>query len=252
MVSESGDMKLLGNLRKFIDFTAAATGYQPSNTLILNASMDAQYTACLALVQDLSNKAATLKVRINEREALFLKLRPLVTRIHNVAIASGASPALLDDMTNSKRKLTGARKSKKAAAPATGTPGPAAGTPGPPAARTISVSQMSYENQVGNFNDYIELVATVSGYNPNEADLKVTALRAYAAQLQAANEAVVAAMADEAQARGSRDNALYSSETSVVMAGQIGKAYVRGAFGTDSAVWSQVKGLKFESPFRKR
>ena len=61
MPNESGDMKLLGNLRKYIDFTAAASGYQPSNTLILKASMEAQYTAGLALIQGLSNRARDLR-----------------------------------------------------------------------------------------------------------------------------------------------------------------------------------------------
>ncbi len=42
---------------------------------------------------------------------------------------------------------------------------------------------MSFENQVGNFESYIEIVKNVSTYNPNEADLKVTALTALAASL---------------------------------------------------------------------
>jgi hypothetical protein len=36
---------------------------------------------------------------------------------------------------------------------------------------------MSYDNQIGNFEQYIETLKNVSTYNPNEVDLKVTALR---------------------------------------------------------------------------
>jgi hypothetical protein len=31
---------------------------------------------------------------------------------------------------------------------------------------------MSYHNQIGHFEGYIEIVRNVSAYNPNEADLK--------------------------------------------------------------------------------
>jgi hypothetical protein len=52
-------------------------------------------------------------------------------------------------------------------------------------AGTGSASQMSYDNRIGNFESYIEILKNVSSYKPNEADLKVLALTAFATSLTA-------------------------------------------------------------------
>jgi hypothetical protein len=66
-----------------------------------------------------------------------------------------------------------------------------------------SSSEMSYDNQIGHFESYIEVVKNVPAYKPNEADLKLTALTAFAADLKAKSDAVSTIGNDEAVRTGS-------------------------------------------------
>ena len=104
---------------------------------------------------------------------------------------------------------------------------------------------MSYDNQVGNFESYIEIVKNVSTYNPNEADLKVTALTAFAASLTAKSNAVSTTSAALNQARGKRDQLLYLNDDSIVNTAALMKAYVKAATGTQSQLFKKIKGLQF-------
>jgi hypothetical protein len=139
------------------------------------------------------------------------------------------------------RKLSGGKKKPKtkAAVPAN-PPTPDAETPA-----TRSSSQMSYDNQVGHLKSYIELVKNVSAYNPNEADLKVAALTAYADDLTTKNNAVTTTSAALTQARGTRDRLLYLDDDSVVNTAKLVKNYVQAALGSDSPLFKKIKPLKF-------
>jgi hypothetical protein len=48
------------------------------------------------------------------------------------------------------------------------------------------------------------------------------------------------------QARGLRDQLLYQADTSVVNTALLVKEYVKGAFGTQSQLYKQIKGLEFK------
>jgi hypothetical protein len=143
------------------------------------------------------------------------------------------------------RKVLGRRKSAKTkAAPTTAVPG-APATPANGDA-SHSASQMSYDNQLGNFRSYLAILDNVAAYGPDEADLKLTALRGVATDLQAKNDAVSAAFAALSQTRGVRDGVLYSTEDSVVVNALLAKAYVNGALGGDSTLYKEIKGLQFK------
>ena len=93
---------------------------------------------------------------------------------------------------------------------------------------------------------YIEIVKNVPTYNPNETDLKVTALTALAADLTDKSNAVSTSTATLDQARGARDELLYQNDDCVVNTAKLVKAYVQAALGTDSQLYKKIKGLKFE------
>ena len=104
---------------------------------------------------------------------------------------------------------------------------------------------MSYDNQVGNFESYIEIVKNVPSYNPNETELKVTALTALAVELTNKSNLVSTSSASLDQARGARDQLLYLSDDSVVNTALRVKTYVQSALGTESQLYQKIKGLKF-------
>jgi len=241
MTTESGDRKLLGNFRKLIDEVSADTNYNPANAKLKPAALETQYTDGDASVDAVVAELAPNKLAITDRETAFDELRPLVVRSRNFLKASGASKAVVADAEQFVRKLSGGKKKPKAKPTGQSDAPP---TPAQPPV-THSSSQMSYDNQVGHFQSYIELVKNVSQYKPNEADLKVAALTAYAADLMAKSNTVSTTSAALSQARGTRDRLLYLDDGSVVNTARLVKNYVQAALGSDSQLYKKIKGLKF-------
>jgi hypothetical protein len=243
MATESGDNKLIGNFRKLIDEVSAEPAYNPANAKLKLPALETQYTAADAAVASVAAARAPHKLAITDRETAFKDLRGLAIRSRNFLKASGAPKGVVDDAETSIRKLSGGRASTKAKAGATpsGTAGQQTATNG----GGSSASQMSYDNQVGNFEAYIEILKNVPTYNPNEADLKVTALTAHAGSLTAKSNAVNTTAAALNQARGQRDQLLYSGEDSLVNTATLVKAYVKAALGTQSQVYKKIKGIRF-------
>jgi hypothetical protein len=249
MINESGDMRLLSNFRQLIDHVSGETNYKPANDDIKKPALEAQYTAANAAVEDVPVKMAAYKSALVDRQSTYDDLDPIVMRARNMLKASGAEQSTLDNAETYVRKILGRRKSAKPK-PAAGNPAGGANTPATETAAKHSASQLSFENRAGNLDAFIEILAGVADYKPNEADLKVTALRALSNDLKTKNNAVSAAFAPLSQARGARDQLLYGKEDSVVSTAQLIKAYVSAAFGTTSQLNKQIKGLRFKTPNR--
>lgn len=238
MPTEAGDMKIIGNFRKMIDLVTGDADYKPSNAPIKPATLEVQYTAAHSAVQGVAGAMAPHKAAINERQVAFDNLPALVRRSRNMAKASGAHTKIIDDLNTFARKLTGGRKSPK--------PKDDPSTPANEAGKSHSASQMSYDNQIANFESLVSLLGEVTEYNPNEADLKVTAMTATLNDLKAKNDAVSAAFVPLSQARGVRDQLLYGNADCVVNIALQVKAYVQAAFGGASQLYKQIKGLRFD------
>jgi hypothetical protein len=174
MANESGDLKLLGNFRKLINLVSADTAYKPSNATLKPSALDGQHTAALASAQDVPAKLTLNMAAISDRENAFDGVRPLVTRVHGVAKASGAPKHVIDDLNTFKRKLTAKRKPKPKATTAAAGEGD---TPTAAAEKEHSSAQLSYDNVIGHVDGYLGVLGNISAYNPNEADLKLPALQ---------------------------------------------------------------------------
>jgi hypothetical protein len=240
-MSESGDNKLIGNFRTLIDEVSADPAYDPSNDDLKIAALEAQYTAADAAVNAVAAARAPNKLAMTDREDAFAGLRALAVRSRNFLKASGAPKGVLEDAETFIRKLSGGRKSAKVKDDPKTPEDESQGGAG-----SGSASQMSYDNRIGNFESYIEIVKNVSSYKPNEADLKVTALTAFAASLTAKSNAVSTTSATLNQARGVRDQLLYLADDCIVNTAGLVKAYVQAALGTASQLNKKIKGLKFE------
>jgi hypothetical protein len=236
MPNESGDLKLLGNFRKLIDLVSADTDYKPSNTALTPGALNTQHGAALTAAEDVPAKLSLNMTAISDREVAFRGLPPRITRVHGLAKASGAPKHLIDDLNTFRRKLTSKSKPKAKAD---------AGAPQAPAENGQSRAQQSYDNLLGHAAGYLAVLKKLASYNPNEADLKMTALEAFANDLRAKNNAVSAAYVPLSQSRGLRDQLLYQADNSVVNTALLVKEYVKGAYGTKSQLYKQIKGLEF-------
>lgn len=237
MPTEAGDMKLLGNFRKLIEFVSADPNYNPSNAAIKKAALEALDSNATQVAEDVLNKQASYKTAVRERSDAFEPLPSRGRQVRNVAKASGASEAALANLETPLRKLSGERASPKIKDdPNT----PEAESGGP-----RSVSQLSYDNLVGHFRAFVAVVKELTTYQPNEDELRVTALETYANELDAKNTAVIAASVPLSQSRALRDQVLYTNPDSVVNIAALVKAYVKGALGTSSPLYKDIKGLVF-------
>lgn len=238
MANESGDMKLLGNFSKLVELVSNDPNYNPANAAIKVPALNAQKAAALAALENIGTVAAPYKAAINDRQEGFEGLSPTVSRASNMFKASGAGQKIQDDLRTTARKITGRRKTAKVKDDPN--------TPLNEATKSHSASQLSYENIAGNFVDFIELLKTVTAYAPNESELTTGSLTTLANDLKAKNESVNATFAPVSAARGVRDQLLYLNEDCVVNIALLVKAYVRAAFGSDSQLFKQVKGLEFK------
>lgn len=60
------------------------------------------------------------------------------------------------------------------------------------------------------------MLTNVPSYNPNENDLKVNSLKSLATRVKAKNDAVSSIFVQVSQARGQRDELLYTGTNSIV------------------------------------
>ena len=238
MPSESGDMKLLGNFSKLVELVSIDPNYNPANATIKVPALKTQNTTAQAAVANIGTQEAPYKAAVNDRQEGFEVLRPVISRSGNMLKASGASKKIQDDAKTSARKISGTRKKAKEKDDPS--------TPQTEATKTHSVSQLSYENVTGNFDDYIAIVETVSTYAPNETELTIAGLKALSTSLKAKSEAVNTRFAPMSAARGLRDQLLYLNDDCVVNIALLVKAYVRAALGPDSQLFKSIKGLQFK------
>lgn len=106
---------------------------------------------------------------------------------------------------------------------------------------------MSYDSRLDNFDKLIKLLASVTLYVPNEADLKVSALIALYNDLLAKNSAVVAASTPLSNARILRNEVLYKASTGLVDITLDTKTYIKSLYGATSPQYRQVSKLEFKS-----
>lgn len=243
MATESGDAKLLGNFSKLIEFVSVNPDYNPANASLKVTALNAQKAAAVDVVAQVGAQEAPYKAAVNERLEGFEGLGPIVSRAGNMFKASGAGQKSQENLKTISRKITGRRKTTKAEEDPN--------APQTEETKSHSVSQLSYENITGNFDDFIAVLKTVPAYAPNESNLTTAGLTGLANNLKGKNNAVNTAFVPLSTARGLRDQLLYLNEDCVVNIALLVKAYVRAAFGPNSQIFKQIKGLEFTRQGKK-
>jgi hypothetical protein len=221
--SESGNAINIANYKRIVDLcTEFGAFYQPTTTEITIASMTAQWTAVDALHTAYLDALDETKIPINDREILFDKLRILSVRSRNLYESTKASSLSKNDAKGFVRKITGS--SVKFPKLANNVPDP----------KHVSNSHQSFVNQADNFNQLLNLYKKDVNYTTNEADLSVTSLENFHAEVRAANENVWKVLSHAIKLRTERDHGLYDIETGVIDVTLACKKYVRGVYGAKS------------------
>ncbi|WP_320052296.1 hypothetical protein [uncultured Acetobacteroides sp.] len=242
--SETGHAKNVDNFSSLIDGIASfGATYNPSNPSTILAALKAKKESARTSINAVNTASIQYANATNKRETAFVPFNSTITRGLN---SLRASPS--DDNTDAA-VATIARKILNTRAPKGSTskeaPAPAAG----PAVKVkkVSTSQRSYDSQVDNFDRFVEALANIPEYKPNEPELKVEALKAYAAELRKVNDECNTTSYALDAARANRNAELYTTSTGLVDVALSAKAYVKSLFGATSAEFKRISSLEFRT-----
>lgn len=238
--TETGHAKNVANFKDLIAFCKGhGTAYNPVNPTLLMANLESVYAQAEAVLKVVKTNENAFDNATNKRTDTFKPLRPLATRIINALDATEASEETVKDARTINRKLQGQRANaaKKEA------PVPEGQTPG--SKKKISASQQSFDLQIDHFDKLVTLLAAEPNYNPNETDLKLTAVKSVLAELKTANSNVINMYEAWSNSRIARNNILYKEVTGLLSAALDVKKYILSVFGARSPQYKQVSGLLF-------
>ena len=240
-ISESGHSKNVANWGQLTATVLSfGSAYNPSRKEI-QIPMIQQVGANANLAMSVLNGVkAEYKNASAARADAFEPLGPLVTRCMD-ALKSAATIYRVDDNAKTvARKIHGRRASTKKVVD------PMALTTEGKIEKEISTSQMSYDNQLSNFDELISYFESVPEYAPNEPELKTANLRAFWNDLRAKNDRAVCATIDFGHARAKRNEILYTPISGMIDLSVDVKTYVRSVYGIKSPEYKSLTKLTFK------
>ena len=242
--SERGHAKNVANLNKLVIIvTGYGTTYNPSNPILALAALQVLNTNASASITAVNSALSAWNVAVSAREKLYKPLSKLVTRAINSLRASGTQKHLIANAKSIAAKISGQRSSSSGTTSADD-----GNTDENDESKSISVSQMSYDNRLSNFGKLIELLATITEYAPNEEELQVASLQSLHSDMNMKNDAVVAASAPLTTSRIARDLVLYTDTTGLCDVAAAVKNYIKSVFGAGSDQYKEVSRISFSKP----
>ncbi len=240
--SETGHAKNVANFEELTDYCMGfGVTYNPTKTSIKIANLQILLTNSKNVISNLNSSFPAYKNAVVAREVAYAPLSTQTTRVINSLKATDVPKQTVDNAKSFARKIQGGRASKKIEAivaskePIT-----------EEQHKSISASQMSYDNRIDNLDKLIKFLASQPLYNPNEAELKVAALTTMYNDLKVKNSAVLAAEVPIANARISRNDILYKENTGLVHIAAFVKSYVKSLYGATSPQYKEISGIKFK------
>jgi exonuclease VII small subunit len=233
-VSQTGHAMNVANFETLLAYVAGyGAAYNPSNAVLQLLSLQQILTDAQNSLLQVNEAMPVWKNAIDLRESVFEGLSKLVTRIVNAVEVSGLPESFVDDVKTVARKLQG----KRAKAVKTNDPDDTK--------KTISASQMGFDDRLNHFQELIQLLESQPAYAPNETDLQVVTLQNVFADMKAKNSAAVSSYVPLDNKRLARNAVLYTPITGLVDRAEAVKKYVKSAFGADSPQYAQIRNISF-------
>ena len=241
--SETGHAKNVANFDELISFvTGYAAAYNPSKASIKLTALQALATSAKNSINAVNAALPAYSNAVSAREVAFEPLSKLITRVMNALKATDTTTQVDESALSLARKIQGTRATAKK----TDEEKKALAAEGKET-KEVSTSQMSYDSRLDNFDKIIKLLTSVTLYAPNEAELKVAALTALYNDLKTKNAAVVTATIPLSNARISRNDILYKTNTGLVDIAFDTKTYIKSLYGATSPQYKQISKLAFKA-----
>jgi len=207
---------------------AYGSGYMPSKSSLTPTAMKTLLELAQEKLKAVTVTRTAYAMAVNARAEAFAGIPALAAQITRLASASGASSEDIREVRMIKSKFYTARKKKSQVMNGSQPEG------GPAPQGTRSSSRLDMLGKMETFENLIQVVQSIPGYNPNEPEFKVEALRAKLAELRDACNAVAMASIAYSNAQVARDMVIYGAE-GVVETKRAAMDYLRGKFGVRSA-----------------
>ncbi|MDR2361505.1 MAG: hypothetical protein LBD91_02120 [Prevotellaceae bacterium] len=240
---ETGHAKNVENFYKLDDrITSFGNRYAPSDSRLQQLNIDnIKQSATNALAQLAAANPPYLQA-IGRREAAFTNLASTASRALKIAEILHLDVATIRALKELVRKLYGRRAVPKKITQ----PNHNANTETTEQEhRYISVSQLSFDQRIEHFSQFIEILKAETTYQPVETDLSVNGLIERLDEMRASNKAVTPTIITLTKARNTRNAILYPPVTGLVDVALDIKKYIRAAFGDKSPEYLSIKGLQF-------
>ena len=235
--TETGHAKNLANLQDLTEIIVSyGNSYNPTKAKLKLAALITLQDQAKANMAVVSNKSVAYNNATNERETLFEPLRKLSTRLVSALTSTEATPQTIKDAKTIHRKIQGTRA----------TPKPKQVDPNTPAPATISVAQLSFDQQIEHLNTFIEILKAEPSYAPNETDLKITTLYTLHTNLTVANTNVSTNFAAIANARIARNKTFYHPQSGLVAIALAVKEYIKSVYGFASPEYKLIRKIQFK------
>ena len=232
--SEVGHAKNVANLQNLTEQVTVYTLYNPPVDNLKVANLTALYTTASTKLSEVEDKRNSNKNAITLRQSAFENLKSTCTKIINHLEILGLPQGTIDQAKSLNRLIQGGQKK-------TTTPP----EEGKEEVKTASTSRQSYTQQAENFGILLQLLGTISAYNPNEDDLKLATLNTYKESLMSATQSVDQTEAELNNKLIERDNILYADRTGLYTIAQNVKKYVKSIYGATSPEYTNVSSIEF-------
>lgn len=246
--SETGHAKNVANFKALIGYCKGyGTKYNPTKAIIKMPALEALLLKAQGDMSQVNKDLTPFDSAVTAREVAFRPLGKLITRVTNALATSEVPEGTFEDALKITRKLQGKRADTAEEE-----------TPEEPVegeeenedkeSKSISASQLSFDNKVANMEKLVEFLGGQPNYIPNETDLTTVSLKALHSTLTAANDKVLEFTTPLKNARIARNATLYDPKTGLkFVAGEV-KKYVKSVYGTGTPQFKQVSGIKFTAP----
>jgi hypothetical protein len=111
----------------------------------------------------------------------------------------------------------------------------------------VSVSQVSFAEQIEHLKQLTDLVEPQPNYHPEEEGISVADLRKYILVLTDLNNEALATIPDLTEARRLRNEVLYAPKTGMIDTALAVKEYVKAVFGANSPQYKEVNHISFRN-----
>jgi hypothetical protein len=233
--NEAGHAVNVANFKELIVFVEnLGNEYNPPISELSVEAMKKQAIQLDEAMQVLKDVQASHKKSTNDRRVVYDSLNYLATRIMATLSFLNIDSKTIQDARAIVNKVKGTATKKKALPTAEGE------TP----AKTISTSQMSFEQRKENFERLIALLQAESRYVTNEDELKIASLQTVAKTLGESTNRALEAEQQVDKARQKRDELLYQEQSGAIPIGLRAKAYIKSKYNTKSVEYKRIQAIK--------